>query len=60
MFSSADKLRCVLRELRMRQRVYPRRVDAGRMHRSTAEHEIALMEEIVKDYEKQEQEERLI
>jgi len=60
MFSTGDKLRCVLRELRMRQRVYPRRVAAGRMHRATAEHEIELMEAIVKDYEQREQEERLV
>jgi len=60
MFSAADKLKCVVRELKLRHRVYARRVAAGIMHRATAAHEIEVMEEIVKDYEKRVEEERLI
>jgi len=60
MFTAADKHKCALRELKKRARLYPRWVEAGRMHKATADHEMALMEEIAKDYERQEQEERLI
>jgi hypothetical protein len=46
----ADKLACVERELKMRQRVYERWVEDGKMSAGKAAHEIACMEEIVKDY----------
>jgi hypothetical protein len=60
MFTATDKLKCVLRELRMRQKVYPRRIRAGYMHQSTADHEIELMREIVDDYQQQAERERLL
>lgn len=60
MFSAEDKLKCALRELKMRRAVYPRRIQLKQMHVTTAEHEIAVMEEIAKDYEQQVEKERLI
>jgi hypothetical protein len=49
-FTVSEKLKCVERELRMRYRVYERRVDAGQMSRATADRELALMEDIAADY----------
>lgn len=60
MFTAEDKLKCALRELKMRRAVYPRRIQLQQMHAATAEHEIAVMEEIAKDYEQQVEKERLI
>jgi len=60
MFSAEEKYKCALRELRLRRRVYPRWVDAGRMLRATAAHEIEVMLEIVEDYAKKAKEERLV
>jgi hypothetical protein len=56
--SSAEKLRCVQRELNMRKRLYPRWVAAGKMQQSLAAFEIKLMEEIVEDYRRMVLEER--
>ncbi|MCA1452886.1 hypothetical protein I6F35_06575 [Bradyrhizobium sp. BRP22] len=47
--SALDKLHCAERELKLRYRVYPRRVDAGQMSQRTADREIAVMEEIAAD-----------
>jgi len=60
MFTAADKHKCALRELRKRASLYPRWVEAGRMHKATADREMALMEEIARDYAQQEEQERLI
>lgn len=46
----ADKRACIERELRMRRRVYPRWVEAGRLTRQQADREIAVMEAILGDY----------
>jgi len=51
MISTADKLACVKRELRMRERVYPEWVTRGRMSIEKMNLEIAVMREIVRDYE---------
>jgi hypothetical protein len=45
-----DKYECARRELAMRQRVYPKWVESGRMSQATADHEIACMKAIVEDY----------
>lgn len=52
-FTDTDKLEAVKRELAQRQRVYPRLVEAGSMTRAFADRQIALMAEIVADYERQ-------
>jgi hypothetical protein len=56
----ADKLACAERELKMRRRVYERWVADGRMSAGKAAHEIACMEEIVKDYMALAQKDRLL
>jgi hypothetical protein len=43
----ADQLKAARRELALRQRVYPRRVEGGRMSRDEADREIAAMSAIV-------------
>jgi len=48
--TAADKLACAERELKMRQRVYLRWIEDGRMSAGKAAHEIAVMEAIVADY----------
>lgn len=45
---TADLARCAEREARMRERVYPRWVAAGRMSQAKADQEIAMMREIVR------------
>jgi hypothetical protein len=48
--SAADKLRCIERELILRYRVYPKRIESGKMTQRQADREIAIMEEIGADY----------
>lgn len=50
-FTAADKLAAVRREIAMRRRVYPRWVEAGRMTQAKADEEIAVMEAIAADCE---------
>lgn len=49
-FTDAEKRACAYRELKMRRRVYPRRVAEGRMTEAEADREIALMQAIAEDY----------
>jgi hypothetical protein len=42
----SEKIACIEREIRMRQRVYPRWVADRKMKQETAEHEIACRVEI--------------
>jgi hypothetical protein len=50
-FSDQQKLSCVLRELSMRRRVYPGWVRAGKMKQEFMDLQIAMMEDIVADYQ---------
>ena len=50
MITARDKLTCVERELRLRERVYDRMVDKGRMSKRQSDHEIDVMAAIVEDY----------
>jgi hypothetical protein len=47
-----DKLACVQRELALRRAVYGKRVLQGKMKQAEADREIAVMEAIVRDYER--------
>jgi len=47
MSAHADLIACAERELRLRVRVYPRWVAAGRMTQALADREIALMCEVI-------------
>jgi hypothetical protein len=44
----ADQIGCVRREIAMRERVYPKWVNAGRMKAEAAEREIAAMRAVLK------------
>jgi hypothetical protein len=59
-YSAAEKKACAERELKMRERVYPRWVAGGKMTASKADTEIAIMREIVADYAKLAERERLL
>lgn len=49
-FTAAEKQKCAERELRQRQRVYPRLVESGRMTQAEADRETACMAAIAADY----------
>ena len=59
-YTAAEKLACAERELKMRVRVYPRWVAGGKMSQAKADAEIAIMREIVADYAKASEGERLL
>lgn len=46
-----DKIRCLKREIAMRERAYPRWVEGGRMTQAEADREIAVMKAILHEYE---------
>jgi hypothetical protein len=50
MISNHDKLQCVERELRFRERVYLRLVERGKMTEQQRKRELELMQAIVDDY----------
>lgn len=50
MISNQDKLRCIERELRYRNRIYLRLVANGKMSRELCDREIELMQAIADDY----------
>lgn len=52
-FSVERKIRCVERELRQRERVYPRLVAQQRMRQDQADEEVAVLREILEDYQAQ-------
>jgi hypothetical protein len=56
----AEKLACIRRELAMRQKVYPRWIEQGRMTAAKAAAEIATMRAIAEDYEILAADERLL
>jgi hypothetical protein len=60
MSTNTEKLACVERELKMRKKVYPRWVGAGKMTMEQARREIELMQEIVADYAKAAKGEQLL
>lgn len=49
--TKADKIRCLKREVAMRERNYPRWVDNGKMKQHDADREIAVMKAVLHDYE---------
>ena len=50
MITITEKLRAAERELKYRQRVYPRLVARNSMNKRVADYEISVMEEIAADY----------
>lgn len=59
-FTATEKHACAERELKMRERVYPHRIEGGRMSQAKADHEIAIMREIAADYAAKAEGERLL
>ena len=59
-FTAEQKHREIVRELKLRQRVYPRWVEAGKLSINDARRQIEIMTEIAQDYEKLTLQERLI
>ncbi len=55
-----EQLECARRELRLRGRVYPRRVEQGHMTQKLADHETAAMQAIIETLEKLAPGEKLI
>lgn len=53
LFTTAEKLACVQREIGQRQRVYPGLVERQRMSQAKADREIACMRAIEADLQKQ-------
>jgi len=52
-YTLTQKIAALERELRLRFRVYPRRVERGTMSQNVASHEINIMKAIIEDYRKQ-------
>lgn len=60
LFTLADQIEAVDREIRYRKRVYDRRVDSGKMTRQLADRQIALMEAVRSTLAQVDAKERLI
>jgi hypothetical protein len=59
-FTLTELRECAEREIRLRRRVYPNRVDTGRMSQRDADRQIAMMEEIATKLRELEQADLLI
>jgi hypothetical protein len=59
-FIAEQKLQAIRREIRWRSRVYPNRLQTGRMSQKEADYELAVMGAIEADYEKEADKERLL
>ncbi len=46
-----DKIKCLKREVAMRERVYPKWVQSGRMKQAEADKEIRVLKAVLHDYE---------
>jgi hypothetical protein len=57
---NAEKLACIVRELKYHRWVYPRRISEGKMTPAKADNEIKVMEAITEDYQKLVERERLL
>ncbi len=49
--TTGDKIRCLKREIAMRERNYPRWVESGKMKQHDADREVAVMKAVLHDYE---------
>jgi hypothetical protein len=54
-FTDAEKQKCAEREVAMRRRVYPNRVQRNLMLQEQSDKEIAMMQEIADDYRKKQE-----
>lgn len=49
-FTLTEKIDCIQREIKFREKVYPRLISAGKMTQEKANREISIMQEILIDY----------
>lgn len=49
--TDADKIKCLKREIAMRENVYPSWVARGKMKQAAADREIAVLKAVLHDYE---------
>lgn len=59
-YTTEQKREAVQREIAYRRRVYPRLIDGGKMTREFADKQIAIFEEIERDYTDMAAKERLL
>lgn len=59
-FTDAEKADCARREVKQRERVYPRLIETGKLTPGFAQRQIDLMIEIAEDYEAKAKAERLV
>lgn len=59
-YTDTEKYQALVRELKMRQQSYPRRIQQRLMSQGEAKFQIAIMEEIVADYAAKIAKERLL
>lgn len=59
-FTDQEKADAAKREVKQRQRVYPRLCDQGKMTKQFADTQISIMQEIADEYEERAKRERLI
>lgn len=52
-FTQEQKRRCIEREIKQRERVYPRLVLAGKISQAFADEQLAIMRAILDDYPEQ-------
>lgn len=60
MISDEEKLGCLRRELKMRERVYPSLIARDKMTADKSEYELSVMRAIILDYENRVQASRLV
>ena len=60
MFTAEEKYQEVMRELKLRRRLYPHWVEIGKLDASDAKRRIDVLQAIAADYEEQTQKERLL
>lgn len=59
-YSTEQKLKAIEREIVWRKRVYPRRIEDGKMTKQAAEFQLDIFRAIASDYRQQTERERLL
>ena len=59
-FTNEEKLECIRREVKQRERVYPRLIEQRKMSKDFADRQLMLMRAIQRDYESEARGERLL
>lgn len=59
-YTAQEKHREIMREMKLRQQLYPRWVETGKLSRKDADHQIDILKAIAADYATQMQREQLL